>query len=155
MRMPVSWIIVADNSCARIFARGKQQTRLLEIADLSHPAGRMTQVAQHDSDRPGRSYDSAGKGRHAMEPRTSRKQKESALFAKQIAEFTELHKAEFDDLIIVCAPGLLGLLRKQMDKSVTAKIAREIRKDIAHMDVDSIRDTVYGKKVKAGQTGAT
>jgi protein required for attachment to host cells len=144
--MPDTWIIVANNACARIFSRGQRQTRLREVADLVHPAGRMTQLEQHDKDRPGRSFDSRGAGRHALEPQTGHKLKEATLFARQMADYLEQHEREFEELIIVCAPRLLGLLRKQMSKPLAARIRREIRKSIVYMDADSIRKTVYGKK---------
>jgi len=142
-----TWVVVADNSCARIFARDHQQKMLREIADLTRPAGRMSPAKRHNTERPGRSHDSRGENRHAMEPQTSLQEKELNLFVKHIIEFLDSHNKEFNDLIIVCAPKLLGLLRQHMDKSLTAKVTGEIRKDIAHLNINDISEKVFEKSL--------
>lgn len=142
--MQLSWILVADNSNARIFSSQGRQPRLTEVADLIHPEGRISQLEQ-DSDKPGRSFNSRGGARHAMEPPTSRKLKESDLFARRIADLLNRRKKEFDDLVIICAPRFLGLLRKHLDNDVRNKITREIRKSIVQADTENIRREVYGE----------
>ena len=77
------WVLVADASRARILQASQRKGPLQEIEDLIHPETRRQQ--QHlVSDAPGRSYDSAGRGRHAMESPSDPKRHESGLFAKRI-----------------------------------------------------------------------
>jgi protein required for attachment to host cells len=143
--MPVSWVVVADSCNARFFTRKKQSEPLQEVADLVNPSARM-KPSDLESDSPGRSYDSFGKGRHAMEPKTSQKTRNAELFAKQISDFLTLHHEKFDSLIIISAPGFLGKLRKQLDKTILTKLTGEIKKDIVHADIDSISRIAYGTK---------
>jgi protein required for attachment to host cells len=148
--MPVSWIIVADSSNARIFARPRQRGCLQEIADLVNPSGRLKQ-SDLDTGKPGRSFDEFGKGRHALEPRNGRRTKEAGRLARQISEYLFRHNRDFDGLILICAPRFLGQLRKQLDPSMQEKILGEIKKDVVHMDADTIRNMASG--IKGSITG--
>lgn len=142
--MQTTLILAADNTRARLFAAQGRQTQLTEIADLIHPEGRLSNSGQ-DSDKPGRSYDSRGGARHAMEPPTSRKQKESGMFAGRIAEMVKENSNRFDDLIIICAPRFLGELRKHLDPALQERIRKEIRKSIAHDEARHIREVAFGE----------
>jgi hypothetical protein len=63
--MSKHWIVVADQSKARIFTVDDPRGELQELEQLEHPVGR-DQAQTLGSDRPGRSFDSSGQGRHAM-----------------------------------------------------------------------------------------
>ncbi len=64
--MTQTWLIVADGARARFFER-KSASELSEFDVMVSPEGR-TDEGSLASDRPGRSFDSRGDGRHAMEP---------------------------------------------------------------------------------------
>ncbi|MEX2353272.1 MAG: host attachment protein [Gammaproteobacteria bacterium] len=136
-----SWIIVADSTRARVFAHNKQHTQLEEITDLVHPAGRQREVDQQ-TDRPGRSFDSVGANRHAMEPHTEWKHKESEKFARQVSTYLTEHIRHFEDLTIICLPEFLGGLRSHLDEAVSNKVIREISKNMIHQDREAIRTAV-------------
>jgi protein required for attachment to host cells len=89
--------------------------RLQEVEDLVHGAAR-TRARDLSADRPGRSFDSHGQGRHAMEPETDAKRHEAEVFAKQVADRIERARIEdeFDELVLIAAPEFLGLLRKSL-----------------------------------------
>jgi len=143
-----SWIVVADSTRARIFAHNKQHTQLEEITDLIHPAGRQREVDQQ-TDRPGRSFDSAGAGRHAMEPHTEWKHKESDKFSRQVSTYLTEHIGHFEDLTIICPPEFLGRLRSHLVEAVSNKIIQELTKNMIHQDREAIRTTVYNAKRNA------
>jgi protein required for attachment to host cells len=132
------WIIVADSVNARIFSRENKNSLLQEVEDLSHPSGRM-KAGELESDKPGRSFDSGGQGRHSMEPEHTRKDKESMVFVEQISDYLSAHQNDYDNLIIISPPRFLGLLRKQLDKIVTKKVTQEIDKDLVKLAPEDIQ----------------
>jgi len=109
--MRKTWVVVADNSRARIFTVETPSSPLIEIDSIVHPEGRM-----HDrditSDLPGRGIGSGG-SRHSYEDETDAKDHENMEFAKRIAGFLDDSRKgdRCKNLIIVAAPGLLGNLR--------------------------------------------
>ena len=139
--MTALWIVVADSGSARIFAADKTDAHWQEIADLTHAEGRM-QGSDMDTERPGRSHDSHGPGRHAMEPHQTRKTKEAGVFARQISDYLKQNDSKYEKLILVCAPRFLGQLRKQLDKTTTKKVSKEVSIDVVHEKIDKIRTLV-------------
>lgn len=132
------WVMVANSAKARIFKAENQLLKEIEI--LEHPESRL-----HDRDlvssKPGRTYDSVGPGRHAIEPLTSPKLNEFNFFAKTLSTF--LHEAQrqghFDRLYIIAPPTFLGLLRETLSPSTVQLIAGEVNKDITTFEPEVIR----------------
>lgn len=137
--MAVTWIVDADSSYARILARRKAGSELEEVVDLNHPGARL-KGKDLESDRPGRSYDSRGRGRHAMEPPHTRKDAGATRFAERINAYLVEHDSQFDALVLVCPPKFLGELRKRLDGTVGRKVVREIGKDVVRLDLQKIRE---------------
>ncbi|MBM2829805.1 MAG: hypothetical protein HW411_595 [Gammaproteobacteria bacterium] len=107
---------------------------------MVHPEGR-AHGRELSSDRPGRTFDSKGRGRHAKEANVNVRQQEAINFAKKIAEYVEsarTHKG-FDKLILIAAPEFLGILRKNLSAATKQRITREINKNIVQQDNESIR----------------
>jgi protein required for attachment to host cells len=142
-----TWIIVADSAHARVFTQSKQHTQLEEINTFIHPAGRQREVDQQ-TDRPGRSFDSSGSGRHAMEPHTDWKRKESDKFSRELSAYLTEQAGQFADLIIISPPEFLGLLRSCLDDIVSNRITRVISKNMVHLDKEAIRANIYNEKQK-------
>ncbi|MGR9105796.1 MAG: host attachment protein [Gammaproteobacteria bacterium] len=138
------WVVVAESSRARIFSVVNRISPLAEIDDLVNPAAR-----SHDrdltSDTPGRSFDSAGLGRHAMEPATDPKKNEVIVFARKIGErLGSARKAgEFDELILICSPEFLGLLRQNLDDVLKKHVTKTINKNLIHKDEAQIREYLF------------
>ena len=137
--MRKTWVLVADNSRARIFTVETPSSPLIEIDSIVHPEGRM-----HDrditSDLPGRGAGSGG-SRHSYETETDAKEYENMGFAKRIAVF--LDDSRKDDrcknLVIVAAPGLLGNLRGEMNDQTRKMITLELAKNLSHLNANDIR----------------
>jgi len=138
--MAATWIVVAENSRARIFAMDNKKAPLQELADLVHPEGR-SHGRELSSDRPGRTFDSKGRGRHAKEANVNVKQQEAINFAKKIAEYVESARThrDFDKLILIAAPEFLGMLRKNLSAASKQLITKEVNKNIVQKDSASIR----------------
>jgi protein required for attachment to host cells len=135
------WVLVADSGRARLFEAGGAKAPLEEQTDLIMPSARL-QEQDLVSDRPGRSFDSAGQGRHSMEPSTPPKEVESDRFAARIAALLASERAagKYTRLVLVAPPSFLGQLRAALSDQVRALVSAELDKDLVRFDVDAIRE---------------
>ena len=138
--MARAWVIAVDSSRARIFEIETALGALREIEDLAAPEARL-QKRDFKSDAPGRSFDSAGQGRHAMGTHRDPKEQEAIRFAKRVCEtVTKAHgKGRFEKLYIVAAPSTLGRLRECLNSSVQHSVAGEVAKNLATHSPEDIR----------------
>lgn len=132
MARPVTWIVVADAGRARIFEdSGRIGDRLgTERRDIALPTPPSREIA---SDRPGRSFDSGGEGRHAMAPPTDPHRHAKAEFARELVHTLDhaRRQGSFEELVIAAAPAFLGDLRSAMPEQLRACVRHEIDKDFA------------------------
>lgn len=137
--MKLTWILVADNTRARIFSADTPSSPLEEIEDFSHAEGRL-----HDreitSDLPGK-IKSVGAGGHAFEQPTDPKKHEAENFARNVAHYLEdAHNAhKFEQLLIVSEPSFLGLLRHQLPDQIKKLVQFELDKNITTLSAADIR----------------
>ena len=137
--MKLTWILVADNTRARIFTADTPSSPLEEIEDFSHMEARL-----HDremtSDLPGK-IKSVGGGGHAFEQPTDPKKHEADNFAHRVAQYLEdAHNANrFEQLLIVAAPSFLGLLRNNLPEQIKKLVHFELDKDITMLSAADIR----------------
>ena len=137
--MSKHWVVVADKSKARIFTVADPRGALLDEVVLEHPQAREREQAL-TSDRPGRSFDSKGQGRHAMGTSVEPDQQETIRFAKQIADHVQAahNEGRCDRLLLVAGPPLLGLLREPL-KTLTGLRISEVDKNLGQYDAREIR----------------
>jgi protein required for attachment to host cells len=138
--MATKWVVAAESSRARIFTFHQAGLAMEELEALTHPASRAHE-RELISDRPGRSFDSVGSGRHAMEEEVSLKQQEAIVFAREISDRLELARTrgEFDELTLVAAPAFLGLLRENLSVATHKLIVRTIDKNLVQHSEAEIR----------------
>lgn len=137
--MSKHWIVVADQSKARIFTVEDPRGELQELEQLENPTGR-DQAQTLGSDRPGRSFDSSGQGRHAMGTSVEPKEQEAVRFAKQVADRLRAacHAGRCNRLLLVAGPHFIGLLKEQLDSLADVKVT-EIVKNLGQYDSREIR----------------
>ena len=142
--MQKTWVLAAESSRARIFAMDSYAVPLREIEALAHP---QTRALNQEllSDRPGRSFDSSGQGRHAMSTRVDAKQHEAMTFAKLLGERLERARTvgEFENLVLVAAPEFLGLLRKNLTDNTMKRVTKTIDKNLVQKDEAVIRELLF------------
>jgi len=137
--MKLTWILVADNTRARIFTAETPASPLEEIEGFTHAEGRL-----HDrditSDLPGKIKSEFGAG-HAFEQPTDPKKHEADNFAHQIAHHLEeaYHANTFEQLLIVAEPSFLGLLRNCLNEQVKKHVCFELDKNITTLSAAEIR----------------
>jgi protein required for attachment to host cells len=134
-------IVVADQAEAIFYDLSSLKERPVEVARLADPAAHL-----HDrdfsSDRPGRSYESFGKARHAMEGENDPRQREAVKFAKEIAGKLDLDRRnkEYEQLIVVAGAPFRSLIREEFSADTKACVVHEIPKDLVHSSVEVLRE---------------
>jgi hypothetical protein len=132
------WALVANASRARVFTVDRSAGRLTEIADFVHPAARMAGAALGD-ERGGhseRGTADGGAGGAAFEPRTDRRHKELAGFARELAGFLGDAVAQHrcGGVLLIASDALLGQLRAHLNSATTEAVRVAEPLDIGWLD---------------------
>jgi protein required for attachment to host cells len=141
-------IVVADERQAQFFDAVTLKS-LTERGTLVNEAGGKKDI-ELETDRPGRRYGgtsgvSHGSGQvqghhHGVTGEKSTVQHELTLFAKEVARRIDADRArnEFDKLVLVAGPKMLGLLRQSLPTPSQSLLAGEVSKDIVNQGQDAI-----------------
>ncbi len=138
--MKINWILVANQAEAQIYSSGQVPRNLLLVDTLTNEAG-TAHPRDLLSDAPGRAFDHFGSARHSMEPHTGVKQEQRRRFVKKMVErLEEAHlKGNFDQLILLAAPAVLGVIRKTLPADLVKAVIKEIPKDVIGQGIDKIQ----------------
>ncbi len=138
--MSDTWVVVADKGRCRLFSQSSRHGPLTELPGLVSPAAGLKNQ-DINADRPGRTFDSAGGGRHAKSPPVSPVEQAAIRFAKSIAEHLESARngKRFGGLILVAEPRFLGHLRSAIGRPLRDCVAAEIDKELTEQDPETIR----------------
>ena len=139
MKAIKTWILVADAARARIFLNDGPGHGITELTDYGLERD-LKPSRDINADRPGRSFDSGGQGRHAMEPSTDPNRHQKFNFAKEVASMIAKahHARRFDRLVMIAPPATLGDLRSALPKTVTNVVYGEIAKDLTQASVKDL-----------------
>jgi len=134
------WILVANQTEAQIYSASQVHGNLVLVGALTHPEG-AAHARDLISDAPGRVHDRNGPARHAMEPETGVKEEERRRFVKELVE--RLNSAylqgKFDQLVLLAAPAVLGVIRKTLKGGLEKAVVKEIPKDVIGQGMDKIQ----------------
>jgi protein required for attachment to host cells len=133
-------IVVADQAEAIFYDAPSLDARPEEVGRISDPAAHL-HARDLASERPGRSYESVGSARHAIERENGPRWQEAVRFARRISCRLDdaLQKGEFEELIVVAGPPFLGLMRSELSRPARERVVYEIRKDLVHGPVEALR----------------
>ncbi|WP_366554416.1 host attachment protein [Aquibaculum sediminis] len=139
LRRGTTWLLVADGARARTFSRQEPSKRLSELDEGSF-TGNRSHSRDLGSERPGRTHDSAGPGRHAMEPPSDPHDLAERAFLREVVAWLEEKEKSgaFDQLIVIAAPRALGELRRLFSKSVAARVVAELDSNLTHADAREV-----------------
>ena len=136
----IAWILVADGRRARVLVEPRRGATLEEPADWAMAIG--PDELYDVQDRPPRSFDRVGAGRHAMDKGRSLHEQEEEKFLKRVAD--RLGEAErhnqFEHLVIAAPPRALGLLRNLLTPGAKARIRADVSKDLLDEPAPKLRD---------------
>jgi protein required for attachment to host cells len=132
-----TWFLVADGRRARVLVEARRGANLQE--DWSMEIG--PDELYDTQDRPPRTHDSVGAGRHAMDKGRNLHEAEEEKFLKRVAErLTDAYKKrQFHHLAIAAPPRALGVLRGALPESVQARVRAEASKDLLDEDESTLR----------------
>ena len=138
--MKTNWILVANQAEAQIYSSGQVPRNLLLVDTLVNEAG-TAHARDLVSDAPGRAFDHFGSARHSMEPHVGVKQEQRRRFVKEmVGRLEEGHlKGDFDQLVLLAAPAVLGVIRKTLTAELVKSVIKEIPKDVIGQSIDKIQ----------------
>lgn len=143
-RIPRDALVFVGDGAKALFLRNKGDAELVNlvverILEQENPATR-----DQGTDRPGRSFASAGTHRSAME-QTDWHQLAEDRFVGEVADalYKQAHAGRFDKLIVVAPPKVLGGLRKAFHKEVADRIAAEVPKDLTKHPLHDIEKHLH------------
>jgi protein required for attachment to host cells len=132
-------VVVANENEANFLDTFGINTPLKTVKKLEDPKARM-----HDrdleTDRAGSRVNSGAPGRHGVDGERSTNKQEQIRFARQIADEIDQGRSnhDFDRLVIIAGPKMLGMIREALPDSNREFIAAEISKDLIQMDAQTI-----------------
>ncbi len=142
--MKKTFVVVADEYRARFLRNRDGKKFLVEEEDLVNPEAR---AHERDliADKPGRSFDRVGGGRHSMEQETDAKKQDAEAFAREITQKIEKERNErkFERLVLVAAPAFLGMLRDKLTDECEKLVWKSFDKDLTKAGISQIEDEVF------------
>ena len=131
------WVVVADAADARIYGCRLHEPPML-VEHLTHPAAHLRD-RDLTSDRPGRMARDVG-GPQSLAPTHKASDTERDRFARTLADAIDRgHGAKrFDELALVMAPELLGLVRSHLTKTTRNSIVVTLDKRLNDTPVNDI-----------------
>lgn len=142
-------VVVADERHATFFDASKYGAPLATRRMLENPVAGAKDT-DLETDRAGRRYGGTNGARHGVGVQAghhhgvngerSTERHELSLFAKEVAQRIDKDRInhEFDRLIIVAGPRMLGLLRQELPAPCKGILAGEIPKDLAQHGENAI-----------------
>lgn len=137
-----TWVIIADGEKALFLRNEKDAThvhlKMIHEMSQSNPATR-----EQGTDKPGRFSDGPTAHRSSAEE-TDWHEIAKRRFAKDVADtlYTHAHKGEFERLIIIAPPLVLGEMRQEFHKEVSDKIVKEIPKTLTNHSTSDIQTII-------------
>ena len=131
MKASKLWLLIADGGRARVLSNSGPGRGVVAVPGLVFSADL---PLSHDigADRPGRSFESSGKTRHAMEPHSDPHQQLKHTFVAGLVDMLEknLEQGKFDRLVIAAPQSVLGMIRPAISDRLRDVIAAEVDKDL-------------------------
>ncbi len=135
MKPIVTWVVLANARSVKVLShRGPGHgLSLIDGQKMTAPE------AEAPNEKAGVGHSIAGPGKAAVEE-TDPQEKADARFAKDVMVSIRraLYDKQFDRLILIAGPHMLGLLRAELDTSVQAVLLGEIPKDLSSQPVEAV-----------------
>ena len=134
-----TWIVIADGARARIVKNAGPGRGVEADAKLIFRSEHR-KLQEIMADKPGRAFDSVGKGRHAMAYGADAVREDERHFLQSLAARLdkEVMADAYDRLVLVAPPRALGDLRSFLSKSVQNRVHGEIAKKLTHLPNDRL-----------------
>lgn len=135
----------------RIVVANEREASFLDADDLHSPLHLVDRIEDPnarlrdrdlETDRPGRAFDRMSPHRHAMGGERSTRRTQQSGFARRIADAIDHGRTrhDFDRLVLMAGPRMLGLIREALPAANRPLIVAEISKNLAHDGAEEIQD---------------
>lgn len=126
------WVMVADGEKA-LFLRNAGDNKFPNLEVVQEMKQENPPTREQGTDSPGRNNDGPSVHRSAVED-TDWHRLGKERFADEIATrlYKLAHAGEFDDIVLVAPPLVLGAMRKKLHKEVKNKVTAEIPKTLTN-----------------------
>jgi len=137
-----TWVVVADSEKA-LFLRNLTDDADPNLAVVAREVQDNPPDRDQGASRPGRRPDGGVQQRSAMED-TDWHELAKERFAHELSDilYRRAHAGDFDRLVLVAAPAVLGRLRDEMHKEVLDRVVAEVPKTLTNHPVDKIEGLV-------------
>ena len=134
--MPITWIMVANASQAKLFANHGPNKGLQFVKELSHPESR-EKTSNLVSDRSG---SHTGTGHGAFVQATDPKHHEAERFAQEVSRELDDGRMQnaYDRLILVASSPFMGLVNSRLPEPVRSMLSETIDKDYTRLPVKDL-----------------
>ena len=132
------WVIVADGEKA-LFLRNEGDEKYPNLEVFREMRDDNPPTQDQGSDRPGRFNDGPSPHKSAVEE-TDWHRIEKERFAREIAErlYKAAHRGDFERLVIVAPPLVIGEMRKELHKEVEQRLVGEVPKTLTNHTIVEI-----------------
>lgn len=139
--MTTTWILTANRSNASLFESDWPGKSMRRLQDIPHPQGGM-QNREMGTDKPGRSFDSFGQGRHAMSTEQEPTEHIAQQFAGELAELLNKGRVAhaYDKLVLIAEPKFLGILRAALDKNTASLVVQTVNKELLDVKEEDLAE---------------
>jgi len=133
-----TWVLIADCEKA-LLARNSVDAISPTLDVVRKDEQENPSDYDQSANRPGRMKDT-GIGQSSAMDDTDWHELAKDRFAHEISEilYKRAHRGDFDRIVLVAAPNVLGALRDQLHKTVSEKIVAEIAKDLTNHPLDKV-----------------
>jgi protein required for attachment to host cells len=136
-----TYIVACSAAAARIW---RSESRFGDWAPVSQMDDKLATRREQDfeADRPGRSFDIVGSGRHAMSPSKTSQDHQTTLFARQVASCLNgaIASGDVQHLVLLAAPGFLGNLRRELSDAAVNSVVLAEPRNLTDLDEKEIRN---------------
>ena len=143
-----TWILVADSEKALFFENvGDADFPVFEVVRKEEQENPPTR--EQGANRPGRFHDGPSAHRSAVDDADWHELAKER-FAHDLAGilYRMAHRHQFDRMVLVAAPGVLGELRKMLHKEIEERVVAEVAKNLTNQPVDEIERHVKAELVR-------
>jgi protein required for attachment to host cells len=132
----VTWIAVVGAHKAYFFEKTTKENLSL--------VKEITADLDEEHEKPGRTFNSVGSVRHAIEPHTDRREVERQDFSTKVLENLSdgLNHNKFAKLVLIADPKMLGIINNSLDKNLASKLQKSFPKNLAEMEINEIREHI-------------
>ena len=135
-----SWVLLCDGQKALLLENkgDTEQLDLRPIEVLSEPHPKTSELG---TDAPGRSFQSQGSSRSAVQA-TDFHAQEEAEFLRKITGVLDSAASEHKvkHIVLVAPPKALGLIRENLTPAARALVLAEVHKDLTHLPIGTIEE---------------